>query len=111
LTHRSRTHSIALAPTLWVPLRVGWRHPHRILTWDQHAPTVTSLDTALPVNQWGPRREDCTAITDAPTHHSHRPAAALETITDEPRMTPQYYAPTVSLLNHRRLLLPRGVSQ
>ncbi|WP_256948839.1 plasmid replication protein RepH [Halorubrum ezzemoulense] len=111
LTHRSRTHSVRFAPTLWVPLRVGWRHPHRIPTWDQHAPTVTSLDTVLPVNQWGPRREDCTAITDAPTHYSHRPAAALETITDEPRMTPQYYAPTVSLLNHRRLLLPRGVSK
>ncbi|WP_240471152.1 MULTISPECIES: plasmid replication protein RepH [Halorubrum] len=111
LTHRSRTHSVRLAPTLWIPLGVDWRHPHRIHMWDQHALTGTAVDTALPVNQWGPRREDCTAITDAPTHHSHRPAAALETITDEPRMTPQYYAPTASLLDHRRLLLPRGVSR
>ena len=111
LTHRSRTRSVGFATNQWVPLRVGWRHPHRIPTWDQHAPTGTSVDTALPVNQWGRRRKGCTAITDAQTHHSHQPAAALETTTHEPHMTPQYYTPTASLCDQLRPLLPRGVSQ
>ena len=111
LTHRSRTRSVGFATNQWVPLRVGWRHPHRIPRWDQHAPTGTSVDTALPVNQWGRRRKGCTAITDAQTHHSHQPAAALETTTHEPHMTPQYYTPTASLCDQLRPLLPRGVSQ
>ena len=112
LPHRSATPSVGLATSLWVPLQARWRDPRRIPTWDQHAPTVTSLDTALPVNQWRSHRRSPAAITEAATsHHSHRPAVPLETTTHEPLMTPRLHAPTASLLDYPRPLSPRGESQ
>jgi hypothetical protein len=113
LTYRSPTLTAGLATSLWTPLQASWRRPLRILTRGDHSPlSVTTVDTALPVNQWGLRGGDWTTIDDpSHQHHSHRPAASLPINIPELLMTTRLQSTTVSLPTHPRPFSPRGESQ
>jgi hypothetical protein len=113
VTYRSPTSTAGLETNQWALFHPPWRQQRCIPTRShQSAPTITSVDTARPVNQWRLREGNRTTI-DAPStnHHSHRPAASLSPNIRELYMTTQLHVTTALLLDHPRPVSPRGESK